>query len=295
MFIDSFIGHLKAERNYSAHTLRAYTGDLRSFHEYVASIDESLSLLSVDKDVVRSWVAKLMDSGAAPSSVSRRLSALRTFYSYMRSEGAVASMAPAGVKGPKQRKRLPSFVRESDMDSIIDEVAFGEGYIACRDRFALLFFYETGVRLSELVSLDVKDVDMQASQVKVLGKRNKERIIPFAGELRRELGDYLEQRTQFCKCSSGPLFLSAAGGRVSHSSVYRLVKKGLGKATVAKKSPHVLRHSFATAMLNNNAEIGAVKELLGHSRLATTEVYTHLTFEELKRFYDKAHPRAGNN
>ena len=295
MFIDSFIGHLKTERNYSVHTLRAYAGDLRSFQEYVLQFDESFSILDADKDLVRSWVASLMDSGAAPTSVSRRLSALRTFYSYMRSEGHTPSLPAAGVKGPKLRKRLPSFVREDEIDYLIDEFSFGQGYVACRDRFIILFFYETGVRLSELISLDIKDVDMSASQIKVLGKRDKQRIIPFAGEMRRELEAYLEQRAAFCTNGAVPLFLSASGGRMSHSSVYRLVKRSLSGVTAAKKSPHVLRHSFATAMLNNEAEIGAVKELLGHSRLATTEVYTHLTFEELKRFYDKAHPRAGDN
>ena len=296
MFIDSFIGHLRVERNCSQHTLRAYAGDLRSFEEYMSMLDESLGFLNADTDVVRSWVASLMDTGAAPSSVCRKLSSLRTFYQFLQSGNPAISNPAAVLQGPKRRKRLPTFVREEEMDSLIDEVPFGEGYAACRDRMILVLFYEAGLRLSELVSLDVEDVDMSASVIKVKGKRNKQRIVPFAAELKNELNRYLQERESFAKSSSGALFLSSKGGRISNSSVYRMVKTRLSLVTsVKKKSPHVLRHSFATAMLNNDAEIGAVKELLGHERLATTEIYTHLTFEELKRYYDKAHPRAGNN
>ena len=295
MFIDSFIGFLRVEKNYSEHTLRAYAGDLGAFRGYLARVDGSLSFPDVDADIVRGWVASLVDKGGAPASVSRRMSALRTFYDYLRSEGVVASNPAAALQGPKRGKRLPSFVKEGDMDSLLDEVAFGEGYEACRDRMMIMFFYSTGVRLSELVGLDVSDVDMGQSVVKVLGKRNKQRIVPFGAEMKRELENYLEQRAAIGP-GCGALFLSHAGGRVSHSAVYRMVRARLAQVTsLAKKSPHVLRHSFATAMLNNDAELMAVKELLGHERLATTEVYTHLTFEELKRFYNKAHPRAGSN
>ena len=296
MFIDSFIGYLKAERNYSAHTLRAYAGDLRSFEAFMTRMDESISFFNADADVVRAWVAALMDEGAAPSSVCRKLSALRNFYSFHRTTDASLSNPAGLLQGPKRRNKLPVFLKESEMDRLIDEVQFGEGYTACRDRMALLFFYETGVRLSEMVGLDVEDIDFRASVVKVVGKRNKERVIPFAKELKAELERYLEVRAQFAGCSSGALFLSSRGGRISNSQVYRMVGVRLSEVTaVKKKSPHVLRHTFATAMLNNGAELGAVKELLGHERLATTEIYTHLTFEELRHFYDKAHPRAGNN
>ena len=296
MFIDSFIGHLRAERNCSQHTLRAYAADLRSFRDHMACIDESLDFFNADADVVRSWVAALMDGGAAPSSVCRKLSSLRTFYHYLQCANPTLHNPAAQLQGPKRRKRLPTFVKESEMNTLIDELPFGEGYAACRDRMIMILFYEAGLRLSELVGLNVADVDMGASVIKVLGKRNKERIIPFATELRRELLHYLDERSAFAGSDSGALFLSSKGGRVSGSSVYRMVRTQLSRVTsVKKKSPHVLRHSFATAMLNNDAEIGAVKELLGHERLATTEIYTHLTFEELRRFYDKAHPRAGNN
>ena len=295
MFIDSFIGFLRVEKNYSQHTLRAYVNDLRSFQNFLAGVDGSLSFLDADIDLMRAWMADLMDKGAAPTSVSRRMSALRAFYDYLRFEGHIRHNPALELKNPKQRKKLPTFVKEEDMDCLLDEVVFGDGYEACRDRMILMCFYSTGMRLSELVGLDVVDVDMERSVIKVFGKRSKERIVPFGAEMKKSLENYLQQRSAV-RSSSPALFLSCRGGRVSHSSVYRMVRERLSAVTsVNKKSPHVLRHSFATAMLNNEAELGVVKELLGHKRLATTEVYTHLTFEELKRFYKKAHPRAGSN
>lgn len=296
MFIDSFIRHLKNERNYSLHTLRAYAGDLRAFEEFLRETDSALSVVDANVDLMRSWVATLMDNGCAASSVCRKLSSLRSFYAFMRVEGEVACNPAQSIVGPKCRKALPSFIKEEEINRLIDETSFGEGFIACRDRVMIVCFYETGVRLSELVSLDVESVDMQQKQLKVLGKRNKERIIPFAGELHGELENYMAERARVTDAAERALFVTASGVRVNQQQVYRVVRKRLSAVTgVKKKSPHVLRHTFATAMLNNDAELMAVKELLGHERLATTEMYTHLTFEELKRFYDKAHPRAGNN
>jgi integrase/recombinase XerC len=295
MFIDSFIGFLRVEKNYSQHTLRAYADDIRSFRDFVAGVDESLSFVDADADMLRAWIASLIDKGAAPASVSRKMSALRSFYDYLRAEGVVDYNPATSLKGPKLRKRLPVFVKEGEMDSLLDDVAFGDGYDACRDRMIIMCFYSTGMRLSELVGLDLCDVDLERSVIKVFGKRSRERIIPYGKEMASELKAYLEQRSGM-QTESKALFLSSNGGRISHSYVYRMVRERLAQVTsVGKKSPHVLRHSFATAMLNNDAELGVVKELLGHRRLATTEVYTHLTFEELKRFYKKAHPRAGSN
>lgn len=295
MFIDSFIGFLRVEKNYSQHTLRAYANDLWSFQSYLEDVDGSFSFMDVDVDLVRAWMASLVDAGVAPASVSRKMSALRSFYDYLRSEGHADYNPAASLRNPKLRKKLPVFVKEEDMDCLLDEVAFGSGYEACRDRMIIICFYSTGMRLSELVGLDLCDVDMERSVVKVFGKRSRERIVPFGAEMKKELEAYLVQRS-LLHSDAQALFLSRNGGRVSRSSVYRMVRERLsGVTSVKKKSPHVLRHSFATAMLNNEAELGVVKELLGHKRLATTEVYTHLTFEELKRFYKKAHPRAGSN
>lgn len=294
MFVDSFIGFLRVERNYSQHTLRAYAGDVRAFKDFIAGVDESLSFLTADHDVVRLWAASLIDSGASTATVCRRLSSLRTFYDYLCREGHVEGNPLSSVQGPKRRKRLPAFVKEADMDALLDNMDDSDGYAECRDRAILYIFYETGIRLSELVNLNVGDVDMGASVIKVLGKRSRERVVPLVGELRDELGRYLSLRLRCGNAPDGPLFLSPRGGRVSHSMVYRMVNGRLN-GLAGKTSPHVLRHSFATAMLNNGAEIGVVREILGHKRLATTEIYTHLTFEDLKKVYEKAHPRAGIN
>ena len=294
MFIDSFIGYLRVERRYSAHTLRAYERDLLAFKDYVARLDESLSFWEADTDVARSWVVSMMDAGSAASTVCRKLSSLRSFFAFVRVNCGVVQNPVASLKGPKCRKKLPSFVKEEDMNVLIDDVSFGDGYVACRDKMILQLFYETGMRLSELVGLNVSSLDMQADVVKVLGKRNRERVVPFASGLKEALVSYLVLREKFARSSVGALFLSVRGERISPGVVYRMVRERLaGVTSVKKKSPHVLRHSFATAMLNNNAEIGAVKELLGHRQLATTEIYTHLSFEDLKGFYEKAHPRAG--
>lgn len=296
MFIDTFIGYLKNERKYSLHTLKAYAGDLRAFESFVEGLGDAPVLAEVDVDVVRLWVASLMNEGCASSSVCRKLSALRSFFSFLRREGGAGVNPASTVKGPKCRKKLPVFIKEEEINSLIDEIAFGEGFDACRDRAVIICFYETGIRLSELVGLNLNDVDLDSCRLKVLGKRNKERIIPFASELKVELENYMLERSAVVSSAESALFVSSKGGRVTQSQVYRLVNKHLSRVTsVKKKSPHVLRHSFATAMLNNDAELLAVKELLGHQRLSTTEIYTHLTFEDLKRFYDKAHPRAGNN
>ena len=296
MFIDSFIGFLRVERNYSKHTLRAYAKDIRAFQDYLACIDESLSFLSADKDIVRSWAASMVDGGAFPATVCRKLSSLRTFYDYIVREGHLESSPVAPVRGPKCRKSLPVFVKEADMDALFESLEQNLSYEESRDRMILLLFYETGIRLSELVGLDVSSVDMSASVIKVYGKRGRERVIPFGAALHNALEKYLDVRDVFLDGDSHALFLSSRGARISCSAVYRLVNARLKNVvTLKKSSPHVLRHTFATTMLNNGAELGVVKEILGHKRLATTEIYTHLTFEELKSVYEKAHPRAGIN
>lgn len=296
MFIDSFIGYLKAERGYSACTLKAYGTDLRAFEEYLQGVDESLSLLEADDDIVRRWVSSLMDEKKAASSVGRKLSSLRAFYSYLCNEGLVAVSPVQNIPSPKRRKRLPSFVKEQEMDAILDG-AFGDDFESQRDKLIIMLFYETGVRLAELVNLDVSSVDFSNGVIKVDGKRNRQRVIPFVGELREHLLSYIMVREKVAPAGETAFFVSGKGSRVSRSCVYRLVRRILtdNGVQLSKRSPHVLRHSFATAMLNNDADLGVVKELLGHRRLATTEIYTHLTFEELKDFYKKAHPRAGND
>lgn len=292
MLKDSFLKYLRFERNYSPHTVAAYGKDISEFEEYFAGIDEGLDFCAADADVVRGWMLSLMEQRYTATSVNRKLSSLRTFYRYLLREGKVKADPCARVNGPKKKKPLPVFVREEDMNRLLDETDFASSYEGVRDRMILELFYATGIRLSELIGLETADVDLSAKTIKVTGKRNKQRIVPFGEELEQDLRLYLEAR-ETVGGDNRALFLGKEGQAVSRGTVYRIVKTNLSKVvTLKKRSPHVLRHSFATAMLNNGAELDAVKELLGHASLAATQVYTHTTFEELKKVYEQAHPRA---
>lgn len=293
MMIDQFLNYLRYERNRSPRTVQLYEENLRDFETYVQGLDDCLSLETVDTDVVRSWVEHLMDQGKKATTVNLGLSAVRTFYRYALSRHIVAKDPAHAVTGPKKAKPLPQFVRESEMDELLDEQHWTEEYNNVRARTIILMFYETGIRLAELVGLDDADVDLAAMQLKVTGKRNKQRIVPFGEELAAALRDYVARRDQELVRQSPALFLDRKGERISRSVVQRIVKTHLtGFTTLKKRSPHVLRHSFATAMLNNGAGLESVKKLLGHESLETTEIYTHTTLEQLKRVYNEAHPRA---
>ena len=293
MMIDQFLNYLRYERNRSPRTVQLYEENLRDFETYVQGLDDCLSLETVDTDVVRSWVEHLMDQGKKATTVNLGLSAVRTFYRYALLRHIVAKDPAHAVTGPKKAKPLPQFVRESEMDELLDEQHWTEEYNNVRARTIILMFYETGIRLAELVGLDDADVDMATMQLKVTGKRNKQRIVPFGEELAAALRDYVARRDQELVRQSPALFLDRKGERISRSVVQRIVKTHLtGFTTLKKRSPHVLRHSFATAMLNNGAGLESVKKLLGHESLETTEIYTHTTLEQLKRVYNEAHPRA---
>lgn len=292
MWKDSFLKYLRFERNYSEKTIVSYGIDLDKFEAYFRGVDEGLDFKSVDTDVIRGWILSMMDEGYSASSVGRKLSALRSFYHYLLKKGEIEADPVRKVMAPKKKKTIPVFVREEDMNRLLDDTDFGKDFEGVRNRLILEFFYVTGVRLSELVGLKDADVDFSAKVVKVTGKRNKQRIIPFGSELDADLKQYLSLRNETCGMTDF-FFVRNDGQKLNASAVYLLVRRSLSKVvTLKKKSPHVLRHSFATSMLNNQAELGAVKELLGHESLTTTEIYTHTTFEELKKVYEQAHPRA---
>ena len=292
MMIEAFLDYLRFERNYSEHTVVAYETDLRQFGDFLKSVGEELDYTNVDSDLIRSWVVSLMDSSKS-TSVNRKLSSLRSFYRFLMKRGKTTVNPLAKITGPKNSKPLPTFLRENDMDRLLDEISYGEGFEAVRDRMILETFYATGMRLSELVGLNDTDVDFSAMQMKVTGKRNKQRLIPFAGELAADLREYIIIRNETIPERSDAFFVLKNGKRMYPEKVYGIVRRNLTKVvSVKKKSPHVLRHTFATAMLNHEAELKSVKELLGHESLATTEIYTHTTFEELKKVYEQAHPRA---
>lgn len=293
MLIESFLNYLKLERNYSDKTILSYGKDLEQFEKFLKKLDEKIKLETVDADLIRSWVINLMDEKMAASSVNRKLSSLRSFYRYLLRKGLVQVDPVQKVTGPKKKKPLPTFVKEEDMNKLLDEVPFGDDFEGVRDKLILEVFYVTGVRRSELVALNDADIDYSASTIKVTGKRNKQRLIPFGDRLKGMLSTYQQLRDEMIPQRSEAFFVQKNGERVTAGLVYNMVKRDLSKVvTLKKRSPHVLRHSFATNMLNNRASLGAVKELLGHERLTTTEIYTHTTFEELKKEYEHAHPRA---
>lgn len=293
MTVESFLHYLRYERNYSEKTVVSYGIDLREFQGYLNGVDGELKLESVDSDIVRGWIVRLMEGGMSEASVNRKLSALRTFYKYLLKKKMITVDPMSIVKGPKRKKPLPTFVRESDMDRLLDGGLFDDSFEGVRDKLIMAMFYETGVRLSELISLNDADIDLFSNVMKVTGKRNKQRLIPFGENLKDAIRSYVECRNAAVGCSCEAFFVRKNGKRLYQMLVYKLVKQNLSKVVALKKrSPHVLRHSFATAMLNNNAELEAVKELLGHESVTTTEIYTHTTFEELKKVYKQAHPRA---
>ena len=293
MLIESFLDYLHLERNYSERTIVSYETDLREFEEYFQEVDAGLDFKKIDADIVRRWMVRLMDEGRAATSVNRKLSTLRSFYRFLLRRKEVVINPMLKVVGPKKKKPLPFFLREKDMDRLLDESLFEEGFEGCRDRLILEMFYATGMRLSELIGLNDADVDLPARLIKVTGKRNKQRLIPFGNELEEDLLIYIKVRNEALPEGTKAFFVRKNGMRMYPLQVYRLVRKSLSKVvTLKKRSPHVLRHTFATAMLNGKAEMRAVKELLGHESLVTTEVYTHTTFEELKKVYELAHPRA---
>ena len=292
--IEKFLDYLEAERNYSPRTIESYKADLEAFEQYFKTLDSQLAWESIDSDVVRGWMEHMMDGGNTASTVNRRLSALRSLYRFALVRNMVTRNPAHIVKGPKKAKLLPQFVRENDMDRLLDGTGMWNGtFEDMRARTILMMFYETGMRLAELVSLDDSAVDFVEAQIKVTGKRNKQRIVPFGPELENALEAYIKERDAQVKNHCEALFVDDHGRRMTPGRVRTLVKDNLQKVTTMKKrSPHVLRHSFATAMLNNDAGLESVQKLLGHESLATTEIYTHTTFEQLKKVYNKAHPRA---
>ena len=293
MLIDSFLDYLRYERNYSNYTIEAYSKDLRQFEEYVkVNKDNRFAPDEVDADLVRCWIVSLMDDKMSPVSVNRKLSSLKSFFKFLMKQGSISVNPLRLITGPKTKKPLPYFVRDKEMELLLDGDGFDEDFEGVRDRLILEMLYDTGIRRSELTGICDSDVDCDTMQVRVTGKRNKQRLIPFAEGLKNLIQAYTEVRNREVGSESGWFFVRKNGEQLSAGIVYTIVKDKLSEIpTLAKRSPHVLRHSFATSMLNNGAELNAVKELLGHSSLASTSVYTHTTFEELKKVYH-AHPRA---
>lgn len=291
--LNQFLTYLRAEKRSSSHTLLAYERDLRQFMEFLADDFEIDEVTDVSTSAVRSWLMLLNTMDYEPRSIHRKMSSLRTFFKFLRREEICVQDPMVNVKGPKIPKRLPTYVDEKAMERLLDDFEYPEGYEGLRDKLLVTLFYETGIRLSELIGLNVNDLESRG-QIKVLGKRNKERILPITQSCVTLIEDSLTLRIAEVGEleKDAPLLLDENGKRLSPKFVYGKVNYYLGKvSTVQKKSPHILRHTFATHLLNNGAHLNTVKELLGHSNLSATQIYTHNSIEQLKSIHQKNHPR----
>lgn len=292
MNLELFLRYLRYEKNYSSYTALFYQRDLEQFVAFRSSLRSDAREMPVESDDVRNWIMSLSEQGVSPRTIARKVSALRSYYRYMQSRGEVVDNPTVGVKLPKARKALPSFVRPEQMQQLFIDDEQGRDFEIVRDNLIVAMLYETGMRRAELIGLLDVAVDNNTCELRVIGKRNKERVIPYGKRLGKSIDCYRELRNEKIG-ETERFFVRKSGEAMYDRLVYNIVHRALGTvSTLAKKSPHVLRHSFASAMLNDGAGINSVKELLGHSSLASTEVYTHITFEELKQSYKQAHPRA---
>jgi len=289
MLQNKFITYLSSEKRFSEHTIKSYSTDINQFTLFLSSefqIEDKINEISFQ--IIRTWIASLLEKGISPRSVNRKISTLKTYFKFLVRETKLIENPMIKVVAPKSKKRLPVFIEQDQIESLLSEVQFEKGFIGQRNKLIIELFYVTGIRLSELINIKISDVDFNNQSIKVLGKRNKERIIPLSSNVVNDLNLFIKSNKQ-----SKYLFTNLEGDKLYNKLVYRLVNKYIGKiSSVNKKSPHILRHTFATHMLNNGADINAIKELLGHTNLSATQVYTHNTIEKLKTVYKQAHPRA---
>jgi integrase/recombinase XerC len=294
--IQPFLDYLRFQKRYSQHTIISYQNDLSSFFDFVFGQFGEMQLNEISVSFVRSWLADLKEKGMESRSINRKISSLKSFYKFQLKEGVVVISPMTSVISPKNKKRLPQYVDEKGTEVLFRHVEFENGWNGRTDNLIMQLFYNTGMRQAELVGLKEVQVDKSYGQIKVLGKGNKERVIPISRELVSLVTQYIQdKRRDFEKFDSEYVLVNEKGRKLYPKYVYNTVKKYLSfkdVTTISKKSPHILRHTFATHLMNNGADINAVKELLGHSSLAATQVYTHNTIEKLKDIYKKAHPKA---
>ncbi|MGQ9845965.1 MAG: tyrosine-type recombinase/integrase [Bacteroidales bacterium] len=284
----AFSDYLKFEKNYSDHTIKAYIGDVRQCSDFLSSL--KIDLIHADTANLRAWIVQLLEQKKETISIHRKISSLKTFYLFLQREKLINKNPTRKLILPKTHKRLPVFVEEKNMLDLFSKIQFEENFTGYRDKVVLSLLYATGIRLSELINLKITDIDFKQKTLKVLGKRKKERIIPFGSIVENDINQYMIFRKNY---DSPYLIISEKNEKAYAKLIYRIVTHYLGIiSNLDKKSPHVLRHTFATHLLNNGADLNSIKELLGHANLAATQVYTHNSFEQLKKVYNKAHPRA---
>jgi integrase/recombinase XerC len=295
MIVEDFLRYMLAEREASPRTVKTYQDALSDYVAYLKTVDNDMNLEDADSDIIRSWVEDMMDRGHKATYTCKKLSAVKSLYRYALRQGIMKKDPAHSVSGPKKEKVLPTFLKEAEADKLFDQLEWDMDDIRdVRARTLLLLLYSTGIRRAEVVALRDRDVNLLTHEMKVTGKRRKQRIVPLGGEISAELLRYTKLRDEEIPATDATeaLFRNDKGKQMTGDNVYAIVHKYLSQVTTQKKrSPHVLRHSFATAMLNHEAKLGGVQKLLGHESLDTTQIYTHVTFEELKRSYSKAHPR----
>ena len=295
MTIERYIQYIQYEKRYSKHTIIAYTNDLDQFFSYISEQYEITDIKNINYSIVRSWLVNLMENSISTRTINRKLSTLKSFFKFLIREGEISENPMRKIIPPKSSKRLPVFIELEKINFLFDEIDFGEGFNAIRDKTILELFYATGMRLSELANLKETDFNFSYNTVKILGKRNKERIITFSNKLKVLLNEYLTEKNNKFNLEESDkfLFVTEKGKKIYNKLIYRIVKSYLSKiTTLNKRSPHVLRHTFATHMLNNGADLNTIKELLGHSNLSATQIYKHNTIDKIKSIYKQAHPRA---
>ncbi|KPK86327.1 MAG: integrase [Bacteroides sp. SM23_62_1] len=291
---ESFLDWLRFEKRYSSHTVRSYENDLNQFMTFLSSLKQQTDGTTAGYKDIRTWIVNLLENNISPRSVKRKITSLNSYYKYLMRQQVITSNPMDKVFPPKSGKRLPGFVEEEKMDRLLDNVDFGEDFKGVRNRLLIDVLYITGMRLSELINLRHHSIQLADQSIKVLGKRNKERIIPFNPAYVQIFRDYLALKEKtFPHPGHDYFFITDKGQPLYEKFVYRVVNKYLHfVTTMEKRSPHILRHTFATHMLNRGADLNAIKEILGHSNLSATQVYTHTSFEKLKTIYKQAHPRA---
>jgi len=289
--VQNFLDYLKHEKRYSYHTIVSYENDLVQFSNFLSDSYEITDFNAVSHQHIRTWIISLSENNISPRTINRKISTLKTFFKFLLKREKISANPTLKVIAPKTSKKLPEYVEEREMNWLLEKINFGEGFEAMRDKLIIELLYHTGIRLSELINLKMTDVDTRNNTIKVIGKGNKERLIPVSADVIDQLATYYTEKEKLF--ANQFLFITAKGTQIYHKLVYRVVKKYLGMVTtMSKKSPHVLRHTFATHLANKGADINAIKELLGHANLSATQIYTHNNIEQLKDVYKTAHPKS---